>query len=213
MKNERLGRPSLLATMVVGLFAASSPTQAQAAFTWAAPNHRPISGEPGSTNESGTTDPGFALRSIAWGESNDNPRFVRAEARKLCHGSCTGGTRHLSYLSLANHPEWANQLDKTVSVGAGRYITAIQVCMSPHSNRSDRKVKGIRLWGATISPNGDVQRQPEVREQRRFRCRANGWSERRSCMGNRVAVGLLVHRNGSRGMTGVALQCARVESL
>lgn len=121
--------------------------------------------------------------------SSDKPRFVRVREVEVPE---------------ARSPQSYERVD----VGNDRYITSVQVCIN-----NDR-IKGIRLWGKLLSPNGTPKN--EHNDQFSLPNCMGKWRERVSCGDDKVATGMRLYYTTDHfvhdyGFSGIALRCARVE--
>lgn len=179
-------------------------------FTTSDPNYRPVAGEHGPDSLATGYRSNQGIHTIEIEDVSDLPVTLDIRRARTCSGSCperAGATLDV-YI-----PDWAlSRQTLRASVGANHFVTGIQICTSGQSNRTRRRIKGLRLWGARILPDGTVRRDGVVHEDTLPNCTV--WYERQMCIGNRVAVGLRAFYDESRlkpWFTGIALQCARIQ--
>jgi len=185
--------------------------------TWSSPNWRPVSGYTGDTSAFYTaSSPTHALNRLSFFEHSDDPTLIEIWLEKLCHDRpCDPGLRNIE-LRAENEPANLGTRE-IIAAGDDHYITAIQVCTTDEDDQRRRKIKGARIWTATLEPGGIVNRtNDEPKEFDRPNCN-NHWREKQTCVGNRVAVGLRAYYNsdspqfnGRFYFTGLELQCAVV---
>jgi hypothetical protein len=87
------------------------------------------------------------------------------------------------------------------------FITAIQVCTNKDASP---KLKGVRIWGATVDKNGRFNPVAESPKFERPNC--SRWAPKVSCGTDKVAVEARGYYNStSVGFSGMALKCAKFE--
>lgn len=88
--------------------------------------------------------------------------------------------------------------------GTLRVIAGVRVCM----NRKRTRVKGIRVYGASINNAGSVSRDSLYNgEYRRSRC--SSWEPARMCPNGQVATAVQFNYDRT-SLVGIALQCQAV---
>ena len=198
-------RPGPAIAGVCVALAASIPLFAQAAgLTWSSP----VLGQTPS-GLSGTGVPftapttnavvGFLMR-----EKEDDPVLLEVSHAPLCPeiGECPGGT---STARLRTTPGIDGNVtsQKWVAAGSRHFVTSLQVCASAQSG----KIKGLRIWSASVRPGGALSPAANPHEFTRPNCQ-NNWSNRVSCSAGRVVVGVVAYHAVRKGFTGIKIQCA-----
>lgn len=179
--------------------------------SWGTP--RGISGRSGSHVKEGRADHRWSSTSplfrIEMGEKSDKPCMIRmfwswhtghndSDVFESCSGSATSRSKRRVGAS-------------SVPQGSPRAaIRGLQVC-SNNRNGSQYRVKGLRVWMATVTETGDGVVTNGGREEfERANCRR--WETRRMCPAGEVVVSLDVHyqqnANGPEEITGLAPRCA-----
>lgn len=99
------------------------------------------------------------------------------------------------------------QSKQTLELSRG-YIVAIQVCTN---GDSQPKIKGARIWGATLDANGKPVATSESPKFERPHCKR--WASKVSCGADKVAVGFRMHWSDlyGTGYSGMSLWCSKVE--
>jgi hypothetical protein len=87
----------------------------------------------------------------------------------------------------------------------GGFVTGLQVCTNGKSG-ADAKVKGLKLWGATIDANATFKSLASSVSFERTNCKT--WEERVNCPSGHVATSVKLIHNGS--IQKMALRCAKV---
>ncbi len=173
-----------------------------------------VSGKAGSVNIARRTRHDF-LAAIGLSETKDKPVYMiaalgheralspRVPDRVFNSGQVIVGKKPDSSRSrkFAKVPSALARLDN----GTMRVIAGVRVCM----NKKRTRVKGIKVYGASIDPSGAVTRGSEFNGGfQRPNC-TSPWHPRKMCPTNQVATGLEFHTK-SGILTGIALQCQRV---
>jgi hypothetical protein len=155
-----------------------------------------------------------AVYSFAVQESGDEPCQITMFARGLPQSKAgTGqqsifalGTSHAAHDSYKKH---CNGATKTVRVGEDFFGTAIQVCTNDKSNN---RVKGLKLWGASVDANGKLTPNSTPTEFALPNC--SKWHTKVSCDTGEVITGVkgvAPTKNGStEGFSGVSIRCSKV---
>ncbi|MCG8467844.1 MAG: hypothetical protein MJB57_06475 [Gemmatimonadetes bacterium] len=202
----------------VGLAFGASPTAAQvdgSDFRWQNPNYRPISGVAGVASDDANAPRTRGISGIRWTERGNKPFRLHIIPERLCVQHCDDppdpNNNRYFVMTPLGYPNAVPGLSPgiNVSVGADRYIVALQVCTNDRNDPEKRRIKGLRLWGATLNPNGTINRTGGVRHDELPNCR--DWATKRSCLGDRrVAVGVIVHWNADHAFSGIELRCGEL---
>jgi len=168
------------------------------------------SGYPTNSIDEWVIDDGFGLNSISGREtsklfgndSNDNPAVLEFGAHKLCNGNhaCTESRHKQFKIENANAAS-----SKTVTLGARRYMTSVQVCLNGRNQVRNIKLKGIRISGGPMRNNGTVNTIHNA-EYRRPNC--SEWGRKLQCSSSKYISGIRAFR-GQKGFTGLAIRCSR----
>ena len=95
---------------------------------------------------------------------------------------------------------------KSATLGSDRAATAIQACV-----RND-KIKGLRLWGKVVRPNGKLGQNTAKAEYKRTNCRQKDWKTKITCGADRIITGLRFHSvNANKGFSGLAIRCGKIK--
>jgi hypothetical protein len=197
----------------LGTLALAVLSMAQA---WSSPNWRPVSGLTGDFSDFYTASEVHALNRLEFYEHADDPMLIKIWLEKLCHDPpCDPGPRNIELRAGTAEENFGTR--EILSAGDDHYIVSIQVCTTDDNDLRRREIKGARIWTARLEPGGIVNRTGgEPWEFDRPNCN-NHWREQRSCLGNRVVVGLRAYFNDDspqfnnrRWFTGLELQCAQV---
>ena len=97
---------------------------------------------------------------------------------------------------------------KAVDLGAGRFVSAVQVC-SEKAPADQQRVRGARFWGAVIEPDGSVKTKGEMASFELNDCKK--WHPKKACPKGKVATGIRAHyRDTAQGIIGLELLCQAV---
>lgn len=149
------------------------------------------------------------LNTIDWFEDSDRPCRIEVSG-ELDNGSgrsmdeCGSGSVFGAFSGSR----------KTVRMrvnGEPTPIQALQVC---NNDRSNRRLKGIRILAGSVDALGRVNQLPDVDTESRPNC--STWSNIVSCGANQLATGILVHSSeagvlsNAEQITGLQLICREV---
>lgn len=142
--------------------------------------------------------------SIRWAEAMDRPcRFI-VGTKGINNASATE-TYDEKFCDRDPGVGVANSVSR---LGANEFITALQVMTNDKNDPSDKKVKGIRVWGRILDRrDGSLGAEQGPSEDRL----PNGkdWANKVSCPQGEVATGIKVY-HGHFGARGIALACKKV---
>ncbi len=137
-------------------------------------------------------------------ESADDPYSVELHMLKLCSQDCP--RRESNHLRF-DHPGALTFQDWTVKADEDRFVTAVQVCFNGKEDPTKKKIKGLRVWGASIDPEGKLLYESKYHEKQLNNC--TEWRNKVSCPDGKVATGARAHFVSDRtGFSGLALWCA-----
>ncbi len=152
--------------------------------------------------------PHAVIEGVEFRERNDRPCWLRVDFRThrpdvqrtsqtfdRCGGAASGG--------------------RSVRIGdvssEFRMVSGLVVCQ----RRQNERLKGIRVYGATVTPTLGVRHDDALTDVRE-RANCNDWRPRVSCPANQVGKALLVHFRSTPGapdeIVGLALRCAGAEA-
>jgi hypothetical protein len=149
-----------------------------------------------------TNGPFYGLRSFKFWDYDRRLCVIEASQSSFNAASVTAaGTLKICEQSLG--AQW-----KAVDLGAGRFVSAVQVC-SEKVPADQQRVRGARFWGASIEPDGSVKTKGETASFELTDCKK--WHPKKSCPKGKVATGIRAHyRDGAQGIIGLELLCQGV---
>lgn len=179
-----------------------------------------ISGRGGVTDIITTPTPDF-LYQLRARERGDEPCDNRARFFHERPESPRVPTRIAHYERRSSRKcasgEWGNsgsELRASVAGGGYRHsdgrvrvVAGVRVCM----NKQRTRVKGIKVYGASINNDGDVRRDSAYNNQF-SRPNCSTWERTRMCPSEQVATGVHFNYSG-RSLVGVALECQAVRTV
>jgi hypothetical protein len=166
-----------------------------------------VSGDTGSESKVVGSDTDVrAAYSIRWWEDSDDPCKFRVYNRHINLGGIQEPEKSWCDGSPGNE-KWAERR------GANEYITALQVCLTDKKDSTKNKVKGLRVWGRTLTA-GTLGPENGPDEDKHTHCKQ--WSNKVSCGTGKIATKIKVYYNeyqwSSHGFaTGIALGCRDVD--
>lgn len=100
--------------------------------------------------------------------------------------------------------------EKTATLLAGQFLRGIAVCTTDKKDSDKDRIKGLRLFGATIDAAGRVTAaEGSPREVRHTNCAR--WHPPVKCAAGQIAIGLRIHHSDG-AYTGLGLKCRAVET-
>jgi hypothetical protein len=140
---------------------------------------------------------------IVW-ERGDEPVFIEVRSQTL--SSSNPEFVRMREVKVPDAPAGASY--SKVGIGNDRYITSVQVCLN-----NDR-IKGIRLWGKVLSPNGTPKNEHD--DQFALPNCMGKWKDRVSCGPDKIATGMRFYYTTDHfvhhyAFSGISLRCAKVE--
>jgi hypothetical protein len=162
-----------------------------------------VSGAEGSQQSAlSTNGPYYALRSFKFWDYDQRLCVIEASQSSFNAESVTpAGTIKICEQSLG--AAW-----KAVDLGAGRFVTAVQVC-TQKAAPDEQRVRGVRLWGSVVDTDGKIKPKGEPVSFEFPDCKK--WQPKKSCPKGTVAVGLKAHHaDAAKGLLGIELSCQSV---
>lgn len=98
-----------------------------------------------------------------------------------------------------------NQSSAKVAWTAG-FIHGLAVCL----NNNETRLKGVRVYGSTLQPDGTFRRDPALQDETFKRSNCSKWQTPQLCPAGELVVGVNV-RSSDDGVVGLALQCMQVK--
>lgn len=160
---------------------------------------------PGEARESNWA----AVSAIGFAEQSNDPIAFSVSYHPICavEGDVCARRIGLWNMYLREGRRGTVTSHKSVAIGAGRYITGLQVCTN--GMRGARaKVKGIRIWGGEVRSNGTVRTFGGAVQARRPNCVS--WKSRVNCPNNTVMTGLRVYYSATKGANALRPLCSSV---
>ncbi len=205
MKPYALG--SLLALAIAALVAPSAEASAGKSVLDGADSWTAVSGDTGEESKIiGSSTDVRAAYSIRWYEDADDPCKFRVYNRHLNLGGVQ--TPETSWCNGSpGNEKWAERRS------ADEYITALQVCLTDKKDSTKNKIKGLRVWGRTLT-SGTLGPENGPDEDSHTNCKK--WSNKVSCGSSKIATKIKVYYNPylwrSYGpATGISLGCRDVD--
>ncbi len=166
-----------------------------------------ISGFQGS--DSTTKEPGSSaiLSGLEFDEVGDKPCFIRSHWWRF-----TSENIRQEFTTTFNICSKTVDGDKSILFSNARTtktgVHGIQVC---NNGQNNHRVKGVRLFGATVDKDGDgqVKTITATPSFERTNCKPP-WKSMRTCDGQKIAVGLIVKHTKDE-ITGLGLRCADIQ--
>ena len=95
-----------------------------------------------------------------------------------------------------------------VDLGTSVFATAIQVCTNTKAKSDSERIKGIKLWGATINKNGSLAHNGSPQEFKQPNCAE--WHTKVSCDSKSVITSVRTYY-GDKGFSGIQVGCTAVQ--
>jgi Concanavalin A-like lectin/glucanases superfamily len=193
----------------------SGTTATQQAFEPAGKPH-PV-GDPSFTSVAGHTGTNKRVLDLAssfassfsWAEVSDNPCYFQVEGPDY--------TGHKG-IDVGCPPTWGGYIkgpeleegQHFVSLDNGMVIGRLEVCTTYMANK---RLKGLRIWGGKINPDGTDTYVPSSDEEALPNC--SQWSASVLCPIGQYATGVIVHSNDAQAadneeIVGLQLICRRI---
>ena len=144
----------------------------------------------------------FAPYNIRMGEKTDDPRAIYFQIKRLDANSTT----EEGALVLPNYG-WGT--DKGIEFTGHRFIRGVAICTGDEKDTDDRKLKGMKLYYATVTSDGVVTDDDRTGSKwERTHC--DIWHPARYCAHDKVARAFRMHANSSnKWYHGMALECMK----
>ncbi len=198
---------SALALVLAAFVAPTADASAGKSILDGAVSWTAVSGDTGAKSRIvGSSTDVRAAYSIRWYEDADDPckfrvynRHLNLDGVKTPETSWCGGS--------PGNEKWAERR------GANEYITALQVCLTDKKDSTKNKVKGLRVWGKTLTA-GNLGPENGPDEAKHTNCKK--WSSKVSCPSGKIATKIKVHYNEYQWTThgfatGISLGCRDVD--
>ena len=150
-----------------------------------------------------------AVTGIELAEHRDDPIRIDLQLRSICAVEGTRCPQNLQWRRFylrqgqtGNAPSF-----RKISIGAGRYVTGLQVCTNGQQG-ARAKIKGVRIWGGEVRSDGSVRTFGNPVQIRRTNCQT--WQQRVNCPANRVMTGMRVYYAGGTGANAFRPLCSTV---
>lgn len=189
---------AVAAVFSTGLVQASTSfVQDEASHEWTS-----VSGYSGSTKVIFAKDRQLGLHALSFREKADDPIEISAFQASLLSGRAQGAGEAGTVMLRGG----SSQSTAFVPLGEGNFITAVQVCTNNAKDSLDAKIKGARIWGASLLSDGKLQANVTPAKFERTNCSA--WKSKVNCASGKVATGLRAHyASEARGFAGLSLRC------
>ena len=99
-------------------------------------------------------------------------------------------------------------------VGDGMFVHGVQICTTDHNQTSKRRLKGVRLFGATFDKTSgaiSVPSAPTGGHASYQLPNCDAWAQKVSCPNDRLATGLVYHVNDDGSLFGLGLRCSKIK--
>lgn len=205
---KKFGSPLTLAAITTVALTTAGVAWAEGLtrYVWNATTsaYKPVSGVAGtdvSKVELSNTENGVTGMSIT--EKYDNPCLI-----KITPGGLPGFNNEPDAKTSRELRGHCDGQEKSVTVGTGNYATAIQVCLSGATDSKDRRIKGVRLWGASVGADGKLTQNPTAASFELPNCKT--WASKESCGADQIVTGISASygtvETGS--YSGIAIRCS-----
>jgi hypothetical protein len=210
---SRRSASALAAVMMAPLVLGSVPLAAQAQSVTL--NNNPtvtaVSGYAGGSVTLGASSGLRGLTAIEWYEDSDEPCKLILDTKDFNTQDINRPQVLLEdvYTHAGKQPCSSPGNKKDVRLaGSDNWIYKIQACTTDKRDTSDNKLKGIRIWPATVNSRSPlaVSRGSSAVEDKHTHC--DKWHATASCPVGKIASRLLVHHDASKTkIMGLALEC------
>ncbi len=153
------------------------------------------------------------IQLIEWSEYFDKPCQMKVRPWPLNTDMVSGylDPRRPSVKSFFICSKTGTGDTRTVAVDG--YVRAISVCTTKKQDSSKNRLKGIRIWGASLSHQAPFVRDlPGLPAEGKHRnCKGN-WDPMVSCPSGYIASGIRIYTNyADKFIRGLGLKCRKVE--
>ncbi len=148
------------------------------------------------------------IRGFTFYEKSDDPCAIDLLMRKLCSRNCEQKeTQRIEFEHEGvGFPPFKVDM-WTVKASEDRFVTSVQVCFNGKDDATKMKIKGLRVWEASIDETGKLTYYEKEREEQLNNC--TDWKNKVSCPDGKVAVGARAYyATAKTGFAGLALYCA-----
>ncbi len=202
--HARMAAPGLLLLLPLSALAQNLTLASDATFTM-------VSGYAGGNLTLGAADGSRGLARITWYEQGDDPCKLVLNNKDLNTRAVTQPQIVLkgTYTNLGKAPcsSPGNRKDVLLS-GTDNWIYKVQACTTDKRDTGDNKLKGIRIWAATVNRRSplSVSRGSSYQEDKHVHCAK--WHPAVACLNGKIASRLRVHYDGAKSrIIGLALEC------
>ncbi len=170
-----------------------------------------VSGYAGANSTLGASSGLRGLTAIEWYEDGDEPCKLILDTKDFNTQDINRPQIVLEdvYTHVGKQPCSSPGNKKDVRLaGSDNWIYKIQACTTDKRDTSDNKLKGIRIWPATVNSRSPlaVSRGSSAVEDKHTHC--DKWHTAASCPVGKIGSRLLVHHNASKTkIMGLALEC------
>ena len=150
-------------------------------------------------------------------EDLDAPHIITTKRHKMCYRNCkacTSSKPPKPQLRVPNAPSVPGVLPSfwDISLQTDHYITAIQVCLNNKKDASKKRIKGLKLWGASFNLDGSLKMSSTPRVHTLPNCKS--WQPKVACPAGQIAIGIKgFYVSNTIGFAGLALRCASLQQL
>lgn len=155
----------------------------------------------------------YGIDALSWHEVGDKPCAFTVRSKSLSAGSASGSSERMNIcgagFSLPSNPIYnpsANGDARTVVFDGNprHYLRGIAVCTN---NDNNHRVKGIRIYPASVGTDGTVTNLNSNESASRTNCAT--WHAPVYCPNGQIASGIAVKHTDNE-VTGIGLRCRRV---
>jgi len=161
-----------------------------------------VSGYTGAYKKQYTPEPyGVVAQSVSFLEKSDDPVEILTSDGYLAGYPYYGGA-HLE-IKAGNQSS-----KKTAFPGSQYFLTAIRVCTNNKGDVTQRKIKGIEVWGKKFDSRGNVL---DTKSDKKTRTNCSNWHTKVHCRTGEVMTGIRAYYNSaSDGFRGISIRCSQV---
>lgn len=189
------------ALLATALAASAAQVQDPAAETFSG-----VSGKAAANQRLVTTEQDYqALRSLKLFDYDARACVIEVGAGSLSGGKTVSTVGRVKVCEPRSAEAW-----QTLDVGAGRFITSVQVCTQTLESGQVR-VRGVRVQSASLQPSGALKPTKQSTEIQLAGCKE--WHPRKVCPKGALATGVRVsYEQEAEGFSGVELRCHRLKA-
>ena len=170
-----------------------------------------VSGYAGANKTLGATGGFRGLTAIEWWEDSDEPCKIRLDSVHVNTGDVNQPELALTGVQprLGSQPCSSPGNRKRVGfAGTANWIHKVQVCTTDKKDSSGDKLKGIRIWAATVNSRSplSISYGSTAQEDKHTNCET--WRSAVACPSGKIGSRLRVHHDGAETeVMGLALEC------